>query len=252
LVGIAKETRAIITLPGYFQLPLPRVTSKILSPFSEGSPPFNTLLKLFNFIEALYNLYRSQTHLLTQRTRYFQPSSPISHLLGLDDHMYFTSFLRNPSRLTSICRLACLIWLSATFLEHAHSPGKLDTEFAELHARLLKHRLDSSRSIVMLCELLLTKYDCLEMHNRAWLVVRIMNALKEWHSVRLDDFTRLLRTLLAFTNPTEVANQHYERVMEEIKFDMLRKYESCMKASARQGPASWSSFGQASIDSAHT
>ena len=211
--------RAIIILPGYFKLPLPGAPRSIRSTSATPSSKFFSLSELYHCLKDVHGIFRSNPILFAEHAHYFKRHTPIHRLLELEDDEEY-HFIRNSSHVISICRLACLFWIFAIFIEHGQSPESLGFELEKLRLRLVRHGLDHYGSNLMLCELLLKEENSVEVHIRGWQLVRIMNLVKAWGIERQDDLASLLYGYLSCTYSLDVEGQHYERVMNQIKLDL--------------------------------
>jgi hypothetical protein len=161
----------------------------------------------------------SSPYIFQSNAHFFGPRSPLHCLLGI---FAVTSpkCIRDPTKLITISRLTCLLWILSIFLEYARSPLQLVGELQDLQVRLQRHGLDRFGSPMMLCWLLLRKEESLEPHPRSWAVVRFINVIKIWDVSKQHDLTTLLHGYLLGNQTTDAHLQQYSCVMEGIMEDL--------------------------------
>jgi hypothetical protein len=157
----------------------------------------------------------------TVYAKFFRKDGPIYHLLGVEEGKIH-DFMKAPDLFASVCRLACLFCLCGIVREYASNLVRLSSELDKLKLRLENYELAYGQctSTVMLSEFLMIQEDRMEVHDRWWPVVRIMNVVKTWNVVRQTDLSRCLYGYLSDDHTKEEEQEDYERILGQIKRDI--------------------------------
>jgi hypothetical protein len=204
---------------GQFKIPFRREPDTIQSMLYTGSWLSTSYYEISGYLSNLHWLSCSKPCIFQANAHFFGPRSLLYRLLGTSDVTGIEPF-PNPTRMISLTRLMCLLWILTIYLEYAHSPVQLTGELQDLYLRLRHRGINQSVSHLLLCWLLLRKEESLELHSRSWAVVRFMNVIKTWDVSIQHNLTALLLGYLLGNQTAEALQQKYDFVMEGILEDL--------------------------------